>query len=232
MIWTNWINITSLESREETRTRPLLFLGIAIVVLSFLIPFQSFLPAWIQEDDSYAIRPKERRCLSIRSMRWSFIRGMLAIEEGNISFSLEDSNGNVIIAEQEVSGEYPFEFQASSSDSYMLFFVNGDGSVEKRVDWTVQMYFYNILSFLFGILVFVIGGLNMLRGRIISAKAARKGYLGDFDMNLEPVNVKLVKRDGSIRMTVPEKIADYLGLEEEETVTVYVSNRNMIVKKA
>jgi len=209
-----------------------LILGIAVVILSFLIPFQSFLPAWIQEDDSYAIRPRERRGLSIRSMRWSFIRGVLAIEEGNISFSLEDSNGNVIIAEQEVSGEYPFEFQASSSDSYMLFFVNGDGSVEKRVDWTVQMYFYNILSFLFGILVFVIGGLNMLRGRIISAKAARKGYLGDFDMNLEPVNVKLVKTNGSIRMTVPKQIADYLRLEEEETVTVYVSNRNMIVKKA
>jgi hypothetical protein len=165
-------------------------------------------------------------------MRWSFVSGMLVIEEGNISFSLEDSNGNVIIAEREVSGEYPFEFQASNSDSYTLLLDNSDGSEEKGVEWTVQMYFYNILSFLYGIIVSVTGGLNMLRGRISSARAAGKGSLKYVDVSLEAANVRLVKIGGSIRMTIPRQIADYLGLEEEETVTVYVSNGNMIVKKA
>jgi len=165
-------------------------------------------------------------------MRWSFIRGILFTQEGNISFSLEDSNGNVIFAEKTVSEEQTFEFQAGNSDSYTLLLDNSDGSEEKRVDWTVQMYFYNILSFLYGIISSVIGGSNMLRRRIVSTRAAGEESFEEVDMSLEPVNIRLVKIGGSVRMTIPKQIADYLGLEEKGTVTLYVSNRNMIVKKA
>jgi hypothetical protein len=155
---------------------------------------------------------------------------MLLIQEGNISLSLEDSNGNVIVAEREVIGEYLFGFQASSADSFVLFLDNSDGSAEKRVDWTIWMYFYNILSLLYGIGVSVVGSLAVLRERMTSAKVS--AALQDIDVSLEPISVRLVKTGSAIRMTVPRQIADHLGLREEDTVTVYVSNRNMVVRKA
>jgi hypothetical protein len=220
----------SLEGRDLRKGSLAVVLGIVFVISSFLIPFHLFLPAWVQEEDSYTIKPKERRSISIHSLGGSVVRGMLLIQEGNISLSLEDSNGNVIVAEGEVNGEYLFGFQASSADSFVLFLDNSDGSAEKRVDWTIWMYFYNILSLLYGISVSVVGSLAVLRERMTNAKIA--GALQDIDVSLKPISVRLVKTGSAIRMTVPRQIADHLGLREEDTVTVYVSNRNMVVRKS
>jgi len=154
----------------------------------------------------------------------SLVRGMVVIQEGNISLSLEDSKGNVIVADREVNGRYSFEFQASSAPSFVLFLDNSDGSVEKRVYWTIWTYFYSILSLLYGIGVSVVGSIAVLRERMTNAKVEDESQ--DVDVSLEPINVGLVKTGISIQRTVQRHIADYVELGEGDTGTVYASNRN------
>ena len=95
----------------------------------------------------------------MHSLLGSLVRGMVVVQEGNISLSLEDSNGNVIIAEREVDGGYSFEFQATGAPSFVLLLDNRNSSVEKRVYWTIWTYFYGILSLLYGIGVSFVGSL-------------------------------------------------------------------------
>ena len=47
-----------------------------------------------------------------------------------------------------------------------------------------------------------------------------------------PFKIKLVKIGGSIRMTIPKPIVDYIGLEEGQTVQVLVNDHEIIVKKS
>jgi len=46
-----------------------------------------------------------------------------------------------------------------------------------------------------------------------------------------PFKVKAVKIGNSIRMTIPKPVADYLGIEEGNTLEVTVQNSEMVVKK-
>jgi len=46
-----------------------------------------------------------------------------------------------------------------------------------------------------------------------------------------PFHVKAVKIGNSIRMTIPKQIADYLKIEEGNTLEITVQNSEMVVKK-
>lgn len=147
---------------------------------------------------------------------------MVVVQEGSISLSLEDSNGNVVIADREVDGRYSFEFQASGAPSFVLLLDNSDSSVEKRVYWTVWTYFYGILSLLYGMGVSVVGSIAVLRETMTNPKVEEESQ--DVDVSLEPNDVGLVKTGSSIQRTVQRHIADYVELGERDTVTVYASS--------
>lgn len=46
-----------------------------------------------------------------------------------------------------------------------------------------------------------------------------------------PFKVKAVKIGGSIRMTIPKQIVDYLKIREGDILTIFVSNSEIVVKK-
>lgn len=140
-------------------------LGVGLLISPFLVPFHSFLPAWIYRDDSYHIKPKGYRSLAIGLTLGGIIRGMLVIGggDGYIGFSVEDSSGNIVIAEERVSGRYFFEFQPGKTDSYILVLDNSDSSAAKSVYWIVWIYYYNILFLLSGIAVSIVGIVVMLK---------------------------------------------------------------------
>jgi len=158
----------------------------------------------------------------MHSFLGSLVRGMVVVQEGNISLSLEDSNGNVIIAEREVDGGYSFEFQATGAPSFVLLLDNRNSSVEKRVYWTVWTYFYGILSLLYGLGVSVVGSIAVLRESMTNARVEEE--LQDVDVSLEPIDVGLVKTGSSIQRTVQRHIADYVELGEGDAVTVCASD--------
>lgn len=140
-------------------------LGTSLLIFSLLIPFHSFLPPWVHRDDSYNIKPRGYRSLSI-GLRWgSIIRGMLVISggEGYIRFSIEDSGGNIIIADERASDRYFFEFQSDKTDSYILVLDNSDSSAGKSVYWIVWIYYYHILFPLLGVAISIAGVIATLR---------------------------------------------------------------------
>ena len=46
-----------------------------------------------------------------------------------------------------------------------------------------------------------------------------------------PFKVKAVKIGNSIRMTIPKQIAEYLNINEGDTLKITVQNNEMVVKK-
>ena len=46
-----------------------------------------------------------------------------------------------------------------------------------------------------------------------------------------PFKVKAVKIGNSIRMTIPKQIAEYLNINEGDTLEITVQNNEMVVKK-
>jgi len=81
-------------------------LGVTLFASSFLVPFHTFLPAWTYRDGYYIMKSREQRSLSIGWGLGSFVRGMLATkgEDGHISITIKDYDGNVVINERTVSG--------------------------------------------------------------------------------------------------------------------------------
>ena len=46
-----------------------------------------------------------------------------------------------------------------------------------------------------------------------------------------PFKVKAVKIGNSIRMTIPKQIAEYLNINEGDSLEIIVQNNEMVVKK-
>lgn len=83
--------------------------------------------------------------------------------EGYIRFSIEDSGGNIIIADERASDRYFFEFQSDKTDSYILVLDNSDSSAGKSVYWIVWIYYYHILFPLLGVAISIAGVIATLR---------------------------------------------------------------------
>lgn len=174
-----WIQLLNAKDKQEyDRLRKALIMikdlwkgllvviiGVAVSASSFLVPFHSFLPAWIHLDDSYIIKTREYRSLSIDLMFGCIVRGMLDVSggDGYISFSVEDSGGRIIIPERRVGKRHFFEFQPAKTDSYVLVLDNSGYSAEKSVYWIVWVYYYNILFLFLGIILFIAGISAVLR---------------------------------------------------------------------
>jgi hypothetical protein len=140
-------------------------LGVTLFASSFLVPFHTFLPAWTSRDGYYIMKSREQRSLSIGWGLGSFVRGMLATkgEDGHISITIKDYDGNVVINERTVSGRFLFEFQTEKMEPHILVLSNSHEGAEETVYLVVSTYYYKISFLLIGVTLSIAGAYAMLR---------------------------------------------------------------------
>lgn len=144
----------------------LLGLGILLLIGSYLIPFQLFLPAWTHWDGTFDLGPGKRNGPYIGLYWGSMVRGMLLITGANndIELSIENINGRVIIPARIVADTYYFEFTSPDNSMYHFTFSNNMSiNSSKSVYWIVWAYWYNLVFLAFGFLFLSVGIVMTLR---------------------------------------------------------------------
>jgi hypothetical protein len=128
----------------------LVVLGLSLFVSTFLVPYQSFLPAWRYYDNMYAINPGGSSSFSIDPSLGSNVQLMLVISgEGGLHLSAKNGENRIVIDQILASGSYSFGIP-SESGTYSVSLENG-GSYVQSIYWIVRMYYYNTIFQLVGI---------------------------------------------------------------------------------
>ena len=238
--------------RGPSKALLLIFLGVSLLVSSFVIPLHSFLPAWAHYYDSYVISPGGRSSLRIGLMSGSTARVMVASNgsEDHITFSIEDYDGKAIISERMATTENSFEFKPARTDFHVLVFEN-DGPVIQSVYWTVWVYYYDTLFQLLGVPLPILGIVmialgqrkeKQVFGESINRRKNKKRLRGK-GSNLD-MDVTLVKGIGGKRSEEmkavgvdsvhelaecnPNDLAEKVGVSEN-TADAWIKNANEIL---
>jgi len=230
----------------------LIFVGISLLVSSFLIPLHSFLPAWAHYYDSYIISPGGRSSLRIGLMSGSTARVMVASNgsEDHITFSIEDYDGKTIISERIASTENSFEFKPARTDFHVLVFEN-DGPVAQSVYWTVWVYYYDTLFQLLGVPLPILGVVmitlshrkeKQVFGESIITGKSRKRLRGKgSNLGMDVTLVKGIGQKRSEQMKAvgvdsvyelvecsPRDLAEKVGVSEK-TANAWIENANEVL---
>ena len=140
----------SVGAKRPWKEITLAILGVSLFVSTFLVPYQSFLPAWRQYNNSYAINPGGSSSFSITPSLGSTVQFMLEVSgEGSLHLSTKNEENRTVVDQILSSGRYFFSIPSGSS-VYSVSLENG-GSSAQSIYWIVWMYYYNSTFQLMGI---------------------------------------------------------------------------------
>ena len=154
--------------------------GLILIFSSFLVPFQTFLPAWTHWQGEYVVEPQQSAGPAIGLYLGTMVKGMLVVkgnplfgptDDGEILFSVYDSSGKTVVPESLVHGKYIFEFQSWDNTIYYFVFKNNRNVVaNESLYWIVWAYWYDIVFLISGIPIAIAGISLFLKDFLIIRK--------------------------------------------------------------
>jgi hypothetical protein len=140
----------------------LVALGALIIMLSLLVPFSSFLPAWAYWDGSLIIGPDGSSEIRVDPSLGSVTRFMLVISgDGLVNLIVSDQSGNIVMDKRLESGRYTYDLPAGIMISYKIFLKDVSSSLHS-IYWIVWAYDYSIILQLGSIIPLVLGAYLIL----------------------------------------------------------------------
>ena len=144
-----------------------LIIGIAILLLSFLIPWDMFLPPWnVAQGSSWHISPGVIGTVQIGLFWGSVVHGKIWCYGANndIDFRIKNSGNRVVFNPGRIYNGYEFRWQAWSNDIYQFEFDNTISWVTtKDVGYLIYSYYYFHAFLLVGTILIVVGFFLILK---------------------------------------------------------------------
>ena len=199
----------------KTTSLIILVIGFVLLVCALFIPFHKYLPAWIQNESTYELGIGESKRISMQFLWGTQIDGVIEITGGNndIFFSVEDTQGGVLISRNYIYNNEIFEFQVPITNGFSLVLENGP-DLGKTVYWTVRVYLYNLTFMVVSVLLIVFGGITMLRNKTV--KSSKK-----VEITKEKIPVNIVKK----------KCPRCGVLNEEKSLLCKICNSSLILSE-
>jgi len=145
--------------------RVLLALSVVFIITSYL-PTNRFLPEWSSSTGSYDLGPGNVNGPTVYLLYNGIVESDVSISGANqdVYFYITDSSGRRVLDVGRIYDGYHLEWRAPGIDSYRLDFDNTMSLVShKYVNWSFQVFHYNTLFFFLGIILLVIGTLQIIR---------------------------------------------------------------------
>lgn len=144
-----------------------LILGIVIFSLSFLVPWDMFLPPWnITQDSSWKISPGVVGIVQINLFWGASVHGKIWCYGGNndIDFRITNSRNHVVFDPGRIYNGYEFRWQAWSNDVYQFKFDNTISLfTTKDVGYLVYSYYYLHTLLIVGTILIITGVFLILK---------------------------------------------------------------------
>lgn len=157
--------------------RVLFALSIIFIIMSYL-PTNRLLPEWSGSTGFYDLGPGNVNGPTVYLLYNGIIESDVSISGANrdVYFYITDSYGKRVLDVGRIYDGYHLEWRAQGIDLYRLNFDNTMSLVShKYVNWSFQVFHYNTLFFFLGIVLLVIGTLQVIREEKIVQKV--KGIL-------------------------------------------------------
>jgi ribosomal protein S27AE len=199
----------------KTSSLIIFLIGIILLISAFFIPFHNYLPAWIQNEGIYELEVGESKRVSMQFILGAQIDGTITITGGNdgVFFSIEDTQGNVLLSRKIVYNIENFEFIVPMTNGFSLVLENTP-ILGKTVYWISRIYLYNLAFIIIGVLLIVFGGIIMLRSRTIKA----------------PKKVRIKKE--KIPVNIVKKRCPRCGvLNEEKSILCRICNSSLLLSE-
>jgi hypothetical protein len=156
----------------------ILIAGIAILFLSFLVPWDMFLPPFqVEQRFEWQINPNVVGIFP-RDLIWgTCVHGTIYCSGANddIDFSITDSGDHVLFNPGRIYNGYKFRWQVPSNDIYHFKFDNTISWVTtKTVGYWIELYYYFHILLLVGTIATIVGVYFAVKGAIKMATKKNK----------------------------------------------------------
>lgn len=148
----------------------ILIAGIVILFLSFLVPWDMFLPPFrVEQRWEWQISPNVVGIFPLDLIWGTRVNGKIYCSGANndINFRITDSTGHVLFNLGRIYDGHEFRWQAPSNDIYHFKFDNTISWVTtKTVGYSIGLYYYFHVFLLVGIIAIIVGFYFIVKGAI------------------------------------------------------------------
>lgn len=155
----------------------ILIAGIIILISSFVVPWDMFLPPFrVEQRSEWQISPNVVGIFPLDLIWGTGVHGTIYCSGGNddIDFRITDSADHVLFNPGRIYSGYKFRWQAPYNDIYHFKFDNTISWVTaKTVGYWIELYYYFHVFLLVGIIVTIFGVYFLVRGAVERAPKKR-----------------------------------------------------------
>lgn len=144
--------------------------GVAVLISSFAIPWHMFLPPLqVVQRWEWEVPPGVVRTAPIELIWGTQIHGLVYVQGGNgdIDFSITDSEGSILHNPGRISSGYAFRWQAPKTDLYHFEYDNSfSWFTTKTVGYRISLYYYSHLFLVAGVITIPVGIYFIVKGLV------------------------------------------------------------------